>query len=461
MKRHYKIILAAFFLLSSGLLFAQQSRPDTVYWGDPCYLFPDTFEINVGPIVGPNGENTIGYVHFYRIGANPNIVHAYLLFLPGQDLSIHGIAVPMEASPLWEFPPLTDTLIHMTAPRAYLFQCDSGQWGIVDSVLLSANIPHRHLSATGYYQGQEVSQTVSVYEFFFASPHIVHDTFAVGYGFNNADPNEGFRNLFDSTKWIEPLGTNSAYHVYRPLHYSIFNPYRNNVFSVATTSTIANHSFPILESAPEGYEVYTAPTHEDVECIQCRTAPRELRLALLQDSNATLQWSAGEESPDVWELKVASDNEDSARFIRTEYIQHRLEDLAPGNYSVAVRGACYRNCGWYGERTTFSDWSNTVSFRIVRPLPPPPPEDTTVTAIGTPTLPQVSVAPNPAGEFVDISSDCPVQQVVLRDATGKAVLRQAFAETSVRISLATVPAGLYVAEISTARGTVSRKLIVE
>ncbi|MBR1644697.1 MAG: T9SS type A sorting domain-containing protein, partial [Bacteroidales bacterium] len=83
------------------------------------------------------------------------------------------------------------------------------------------------------------------------------------------------------------------------------------------------------------------------------------------------------------------------------------------------------------------------------------------TAIGTPTLPQVSVAPNPAGEFVDISSDCPVQQVVLRDATGKAVLRQAFAETSVRISLATVPAGLYVAEISTARGTVSRKLIVE
>ena len=247
----------------TGVASAQQSRPDTVYWGDPCYLFPDTFEITVGPIVGPNGENTVGYVHFYRIGANPNIVHAYLLFLPGQDLSIHGIAVPMEASLQWEFPPLTDTLIHMTAPRAYLFQCDSGQWNIVDSVLLSANIPHRHLSATGYYQGQEVSQTVSVYEFFFASPHSVHDTFAVGYGFNNANPNEGFRNLFDSTKWIEPLGTNSqwidflepnsAYNVYKLLYYSIFNPYRNNVFSVVTSSTIANHSFPILESAPEGY----------------------------------------------------------------------------------------------------------------------------------------------------------------------------------------------------------------
>ena len=225
-------------------------------------------------------------------------------------------------------------------------------------------------------------------------------------------------------------------------------------------AVLRNFYLPILEPAPEGYEVYTAPTPVDVECLQCRTAPRELRLALLQGNDATIQWFASEETPDEWELKVLSEEGDSLFSVRTEYNQHRIERLAQGNYSVAVRGICHRNCGWYGERTTFSDWSDPVSFHITQPLPPGG-DDSTLTDVASVSLPSILLAPNPAEAFVDISSDCPVQQVVLRDATGKAVLRQACAEASVRISLASVPAGLYVAEIATVRGTVSRKLIVE
>ena len=458
MKTRFNVVLWLVLLVSPSIATAQQNTPDTIFWGDPRYLYPDSLMVYtvqdsaldyVGIFTNTNGPHDAELWHYHAIIGSVS-------YSPGQEYIIHGIAIPMEFH-YGTLPPLSDTVLYASAPRAYLCQYNAGNWIPLDTVVISANIPQRLLSASAVYEGETISETIPVYELFFSQPHSVHDTFAVCFG---CSVSEGGGSSYD----VSPFWRQCSI-IISTLIFSLSNPKVGVYgFTLSSLHTTLNYKhevlLPILEPAPEGYEVYTAPTLKDVECILCHTAPRELRLALLQGNDATIQWFASEETPDEWELKVLSEEGDSLFSVRTEYNQHRIERLAQGNYSVAVRGICHRNCDWYGERTTFSDWSDPVSFHITQPLPPGG-DDSTLTDVASVSLPSILLAPNPAEAFVDISSDCPVQQVVLRDATGKAVLRQACAEASVRISLASVPAGLYVAEIATVRGTVSRKLIVE
>lgn len=69
----------------------------------------------------------------------------------------------------------------------------------------------------------------------------------------------------------------------------------------------------------------------------------------------------------------------------------------------------------------------------------------------------LTLTPNPATDLVTIETPLPVQEVRLLDLTGKMLL----ASTETTLSVANLPAGMYLVQVQTMQGTVTRRLTVE
>ena len=443
-------------------LSAQQSRPDTVHWGDSCYFFPNYY---INDFSCPHINDTLDNIFFYSysrpgdVDVNLNGIVATIHPLHPFEMRFYGIAVAMSRSHCPAIPNSVDSLYE--TPHVYLFQCHNGRWHTVDSVGLSNNIPIRHLSApTQMNNTRVIVPTIDVYEFFFSEPRWILDTFAIGYGRMKAL----HRDIWEKY-WI--VGT------CQPIpfgYYSTYEMYRNRRIAPlfeeeGTIPALFPLLIPILEPPPEDYVFLATPddtTPAIPYCMDCYSSPYNFRIAWREENEVTLQWNEANDVPAEWEIRIdpVSRPDQAPRYYRTPYMMKQIAGIDSGQYVARIRGVCRHSCELHTDTTSFGSWSNSyVQFSVTNPLPRL--DDPTLSASSAAELPQVNVAPNPAKAFVDISADCTVQQVVLRDATGKAVLRQSCDETSVRISLASIPAGLYVVEISTARGTVSRKLVVE
>ena len=513
---------------------SQTVRPDTVYWGDPCYMYcfdslasfeAQLREDSVAGLLDSVSDRS-RYKHFFEypsIFASPyygnycywGCIRGPEYILNSTERHIHGVAVPMSTN-IQQYIE-GNPMAHRVPPCAYLFQRENGVWHVVDSVGFSEYIPHRYLSSVAYYFGQPDTETVPVYEFYFSTPHLVHDTFAVGYGLDDGGPdrilfdNNCYRvflhSIRDSGGEVESLmyrGHSSllsasflyrsyAYFLtegldnnHRPVFYSLgrvihywprfermrptfFDRYNWLDFWVDTTDMNVNYLnfeplgpplvLPILESVPEGY-VYL-PVEKDTTPIiipPCRADTRDFRVGYIMDNDVQLQWNAANDTlPDYWQLELRIEGEDTVLLFNTSREDRHLSMLDSGRYVARVRAVCLHSCDIHGDTMSYGAWSNEVSFYIEQSLPTLPPlgvEEAGISVVG--------VAPNPADDFVDITVEGNLRSVTLRNLKGEILLQQSGdGSQTLRIDTSLLPRGLYIVEVDTVQGRFIRKLVLQ
>ena len=461
MKRLILLSLAySLSLIASLQLSAQNARPDTVYWGDSCYLFlphPEHFVHNMV------SENEDSLTVFSTTIAWSNVVESRIFNIGHTETLVHGIAVPMDRSKTE--PLITDfTEAHRFCPRAYLFQCENRRWHTVDSVGLSEYIPSRFFSTSVTFQGQTVSQTTKVYEFFFSQPHLVHDTFAVGFGYDygHRQFNEGYLGQTGSIQ--ERL---YCYFSNNPPSFLLYKTYisssqtrRPPFFEVHDVElddlTIA---LPILEEAPEDYVFFAVEddtTPIPFPCLFCNTVPREIRVAFIIGNDVTLQWFKDYDAPTFWQLEVESVTrpDEHIRLFDTQFSQHCIESLDSGLYIARVRGACRHTCDIHEDTVTYSPWFESF-FSVDHPIA----HDSNLSVDDVPQA-TLLVAPNPAEDFVEVIASCHILSVSLQNLWGQTLFFKNADESSLRISTATLPRGLYILKATTEHGLFSEKVLL-
>ena len=516
---------------------SQTARPDTIYWGDPCYMY--CFD-SLASIEAQLREDSVHgsidsvldrsqYKQFFLCDNNyvrqDNNSHGYLAQVEGHEYTlnsteryIHGVAVAMSTD-IQQYM-VGNPMAHRIPPCAYLFQKENGVWRVVDSVGFSEYIPHRYLSSVAYYFGQPDTETVPVYAFYFATPHLVHDTFAVGYGLDDGGWN---RTMYDNNCYrfflqsiqssgveVKPffyrghsslLPQSFSYRTYalyiqesldnnhRPVLYNFVNRNRhrfermrpsffdsNNVLSYIYDTTylfeIYNSDnifvpgpyhlpliFPILDSAPIDY-VYL-PVEKDTTPIiipPCRADTRDFRVGYIMDNDVQLQWNAVNDTlPDYWQLELRIEGEDTVLLFNTSREDRHLSMLDSGRYVARVRAVCLHSCDIHGDTMSYGAWSNEVSFYIEQSLPTLPPLGVEEEGISV-----VGVAPNPADDFVDITVEGNLRSVTLRNLKGEILLQQpGDGSQTLRIDTSLLPRGLYIVEVDTVQGRFIRKLVLQ
>jgi len=74
------------------------------------------------------------------------------------------------------------------------------------------------------------------------------------------------------------------------------------------------------------------------------------------------------------------------------------------------------------------------------------------------TMPEISIYPNPASEYINIATNQNLNKFELFDLLGKQVLS---AKETKRIKITHLPAGLYVLKVHAEKGTLTKKIVIE
>jgi hypothetical protein len=73
----------------------------------------------------------------------------------------------------------------------------------------------------------------------------------------------------------------------------------------------------------------------------------------------------------------------------------------------------------------------------------------------------VSLRPNPSSGVTTVSCAEAITELTVRDMAGRVVLRKAACGSSTTFDTSTLRKGVYLVKVTTARGTVTKKLVVE
>ncbi len=71
---------------------------------------------------------------------------------------------------------------------------------------------------------------------------------------------------------------------------------------------------------------------------------------------------------------------------------------------------------------------------------------------------QVTIFPNPATSFINISTQAGLQQIIMTDLRGRQVLEAFVSENQLRIAVDHLPAGFYLLKLVSSEGTFERKI---
>ena len=73
----------------------------------------------------------------------------------------------------------------------------------------------------------------------------------------------------------------------------------------------------------------------------------------------------------------------------------------------------------------------------------------------------IKVYPNPASNFVNVTSEVGLLNVRIVNYTGQVVYQQNVSDNNVKISTSELSAGIYILQMETEKGWASQKLVVE
>ena len=181
--------------------------------------------------------------------------------------------------------------------------------------------------------------------------------------------------------------------------------------------------------------------------LQC-IPPVGLHVQQLTSANVQLAWEADDNGRSwVVAYGLATDDPEGYTSYTTSSPEYTLRDLTPGNeYAARVRAVCFDN-------STYSDWSDTIQFRLEG-------SPTNIPYIDEPTS-GILLQPNPARNEVTIHSEAPLRLVAIFDIQGHKVLEQKAHSHKATIDIHSLTKGSYIVRTTTDRGISTSKLTVE
>ena len=331
----------------------------------------------------------------------------------------------------------------------------------VDSAKWHRRAPDKYFRYRSTLSTAPIQDTVvPVYEFFFDTPHEVHDSFYVGFRSDYVrSPNFDWSvSLYDHypQQWVWSIqGMNIITHV--GWHDYYVRTWYNEGWAVDRLgqrplmrwTTMWGGIFPIIvppdTDAVVGIPVLGFHRAEDY------------------DGWPTFVWvrSAGQELYEVGYGRADQDP-DSFRVVGTTISSLILRDSTLDSsvmYAARCRARHHHACALH-DTTVWSEWTDTVHFMIGRPDTPS--EGIRQAAAEVPTF---TLSPNPTQDKVTVTlgqAAAPPCMVTLRDEQGRELLRQRMEEgTSLTLSTLGLAAGLYFVTLETPQGTSTQKLVVE
>ena len=473
MKKRFFFILSIVLLL--GKVYAQQDK-DTISYPDGRYYYIplDTVRANVPP-----------YGYGYQVVVAPGYV-GNLQYKVIQPLRIYGIAVTPTTStngPVFLRAIGGDTLRYEPDPPdvdsstldlyAVLIQKEDSQFVHVDSVKWHRRSPDKYFRYTTTYtdtvaMGLIQDTVVPVYEFFFDTPHFVHDSFYVGFrsdyvrspNFDPAisvyehypqqwawelqgmavqvpsnPPSENFSETYFQTWYNEGWAVNRFGQ--RPL--VRFPPFWGGIFPIIV---------PPDTDAVVGIPVWGFHRGEDYE------------------GYPVFEWTQTE-GQELYEVAYGRADQDphDYRVVQTTYPWLILRDSTLDStvvYAAQCRSRRHHACAIH-DTLVWSAWTDTVEFYTGRYRPGSAPTEGIAEAVGGTVF---TLSPNPAKDGVRLEVAAEGFRggvLAVADAAGREVLRRELkaSERVCEFRVADLPAGTYFVTLATKDGTSTRKLVVE
>ncbi len=468
-----KTILFLAIILSSVCIKAQDNRTrmDTLFLGDrdPVYYYWDTnwwdhYAINYT-------DKNMDWCNGTMMGYFCKPEYARYCHID-TSLRVIGIAAALELGIITTNDSyLADTFFFNKMVPEYfrLYEVDSngdemhlmaeGQW--------TPKTPPKHsVQITRRTNGYDRDYFDTIYEVYFDDPVTVYDSFYVAVtGYNSywhsdfyitfSPPEKGWAYITIATTQYDDLHDTTMNpkpnHYKRKLHFIDEDNYDDR-YEVTDTNwhtfkTIHNnHS--ALSNFPWNRYMYIFPIIDTSSVISCANS-RELTLAYLEGSVATLTWEGGYNA-DHWELSICPDNcspeDGNISTWNTRLATLQGLDTAQW-YTAWVRSVC--------DTANLSDWSDSIRFYV------PSANNEEPIRVETIADKHTYLMPNPASETVTIASSFRIGEVEIYDLNGKRLMHSIVDGMQTSINISNISGGTYIVRITTNNGTAYKKLVIK
>ena len=408
------------------LLSSYVCAQDTVRYGDPWYKF------NSMPALQEFSLTGVGWSIILEAGSGDNFSQEY--YNDQEKLLIYGIAytgsgfyynhyLSLQKHP--ELDPYWKALLYWGFPF-----CDTtAALADIDSSLIKfCKYEYEFALPTPH------NKVVDCVEVYFDNPVLMErDTFYAGFLKTNHTPEirlayEGAQDTSNSIRWFRLLplgGGTSTGHQY-------LNP---SYFFSSRTSQTWGVCFPIVK-------------------LRC-TQPRGLQVAQNEAGDYVAQWPADSNAED-YEVAVCYTTQqpadDAVRYIPSTGLTTALGHLSPDTtYRIHLRKRCSYTTSGYSD-TVASDWSTPVIVAA----------STGINAASDRRL-HFGVQPNPASGSATVELDGDTEgTLTLTDLFGRTLTTMAVhaGTTAATLDLSSLPAGLYLLQLTTKDAMATRRLSV-
>ena len=464
-----KILLLMLVVMGVEMAHAQQDK-DTLSYPDWRYYYPplDTQYTFISdnaytPISAPGYLGNLQYkviqpLKIYGIAVTPTT---------GTNGPVFYRALFGDTNRYEPDPPNVDSSI--LDLYAVLIQQEDSQFVHVDSVKWHRRSPDkyfRYIRTASVTHPATEDTIVPVYEFFFDTPHFVHDSFYVGFRSDyvrspNFDPEISVYDHYPQ-QWvwriqvmalIPPAPVSDAYAPYLRTWYNEgWAVNRLEQRPLIKEQMMWGGIFPILvppdTDAVVGLPVWGFHRGEDYE------------------GWPVFEWSQTE-GQELYEVAYGRADQDphDYRVVQTTYPWLILRDSTLDStvvYAAQCRSRRHHACAIH-DTLVWSAWTDTVEFYTGRYRPGSAPTEGIAEAVGGTAF---TLSPNPAKDGVRLEVAAEGFRggvLAVADAAGREVLRRELkaSERVCEFRVADLPAGTYFVTLATKEGTSTRKLVVE
>lgn len=375
-------------------------------------------------------------------------------FIAVQPSTIYGIAATYGVSTSGvSFDSVTWNML----VYALLLQKDGDQYVRVDSVHRMFDITPDHyyiyrLTYRDYVVNCDKENPelyfAPLYEFYFRTPHVVHDTFYLGFKSYhkdhgaNYDPDKPLPRcelVFIGTYSLDSCDVETCWWLDRHINYP-----ESHILAWRRQSGARNSIFGIL----------TPPDTDQVaECL----VVDGFGLQRYYNHTPVFQWTDTTTRDYQIAYGPAGVPPDSCHVVPCNGWPYRITDNTLDStilYHAYIRQKCQHTC-WVHDTSYWNAWSQPVSFYTGSQAP-----DTGHTAIYTPQSLAFSLTPNPAHDRVSVSAEeGGPYQVALHDESGRQLVSFTIQESVFTLNISAFPSGIYYLTIRSGQRVGTQKIV--
>ena len=426
-----KKIVIVLALLASSVL-ACVTAQDTIRWDSPRYMFNPRVQFTHRPAWNTDTdywEKIVFEKYAYPCNFWPNGTGSCMSYCatPKEPVTVYGVAIVMDSKDC-------DTLTNIMM-QGTLCQKVSGALTLVDTAPVTNGIDVNRFCASIVGDGVLYEFTRPVYEYYFEHPHVMCDSFYVGFFrpfIHRVDTHIHIYHCWDSI--------NTAINCIDPRLYTSGCSAPNN-----SSHAIKFHIYPILQPC----------------------APPEMRMANEDELVKVLAWDGDVQDSFLLSVAEYTQPTDSGTIYNlTDTTYTFVDGHRDTLYAARVRVKCTSNEAKCPATDRWSPWSEPVYFYFGPDMPDTTqhtPDDTTTNSLRQvqPGSRELLLTPNPTTGQVTVICGLEFRHIEVRNAAGILVFDEYY---SVRdretLDLKGLPAGQYVVTVETAAGTASKVLTV-